>query len=149
MSADAGFALIPGWYCIMSIILSIVLLVNIGALALDVYEPMTAARSLILSFVGIFSFHAVFYRVLGFFFTRKFPKAKNNHKYAILIPARNEEKVLGNLLNSIKRQDYPQELLTVFVVADNCTDSTARLAREMGAVCYACIQILFYPLHLA
>ncbi len=56
------------------------------------------------------------------------------HKYAVLISARNEELVIGQLLDSIKNQDYPADLLTVFVVADNCTDSTAKIARERGAI---------------
>ena len=76
------------------------------------------------------------YTVLGFFATRKFKPAKNQHKYAVLIPARNEEFVIGNLINSIKKQDYPSELVTIFVVADNCTDNTAKIARVMGAICY-------------
>ena len=76
------------------------------------------------------------YEILGIFFTRKFKHAKSNHKYAILIAARNEETVIGNLLDSIKHQDYPQELLTVFVAADNCTDKTAKIARKFGAVCH-------------
>ena len=76
------------------------------------------------------------YRVLGLFFTRKFKPAKLYHKYAIVIPARNEQAVIGNLIDSIKKQDYPQELITIFVVADNCTDDTAKVAREKGAICY-------------
>lgn len=82
------------------------------------------------------TFHKTIYRILGFFFTRKFKPAKNMHKYAIVIAARNEQSVIGNLLESIKQQEYPQELLTVFVVADNCTDKTAEVARSHGAVCY-------------
>lgn len=76
------------------------------------------------------------YKIIGLFFTRKFKPAKQNHKYAILIAARNEQSVIGNLLDSIAKQDYPKELLTVFVVADNCTDKTAEIARQKGAVCY-------------
>ncbi len=76
------------------------------------------------------------YIIIGLFFTRKFKPAKKNHKYAIVIAARNEEKVIGNLLDSIKKQDYPKELLTIFVVADNCTDKTAEIARKNGAICY-------------
>ena len=75
-------------------------------------------------------------KFLGLFVTRKFKRAEHNHKYAILIPARNEETVIGNLINSIKKQDYPQDLITIFVVADNCTDNTAQIAREKGAICY-------------
>ncbi len=76
------------------------------------------------------------YKFTGIFFTRKFKKAKCNHKYAILVAARNEEAVIGNLIDSINKQDYPRELITVFVVADNCTDKTADAAREQGAICY-------------
>ncbi len=76
------------------------------------------------------------YFIIGIFFTRKFKPAKNNHKYAILIAARNEEFVIGNLLESINLQDYPKELITTFVVADNCTDNTAQIARNYGAICY-------------
>lgn len=86
--------------------------------------------------LGIFGIHGALYWIIGFFFTRRFQPAKNLHKYAICIAARNEEPVIGNLLDSISRQDYPSDLITVFVVADNCTDSTAKVAREKGAVCY-------------
>ncbi len=87
-------------------------------------------------FLSILSFHEPYYQLIGLFFTRKFPPAKNYHKYAVLIPGRNEEKVIGNLIKSIKAQDYPQEYLTIFVCADNCTDNTAAVARENGAVVY-------------
>lgn len=80
--------------------------------------------------------YKVVWTILGFFVTRKFEPAKNNHKYGIVIAARNESCVIGNLLDSIGKQDYPQELITVFVVADNCTDNTAEIARSKGAICY-------------
>lgn len=75
--------------------------------------------------------YKIVYKITGVFFTRKFKKAKCNHKYAILVAARNEETVIGNLIDSINRQDYPKELVTVFVVADNCTDNTAQIARDL------------------
>ncbi|SFP74978.1 glycosyltransferase family 2 protein [Salibacterium halotolerans] len=56
------------------------------------------------------------------------------HKFAVTIAARNEELVIGQLIQSIKNQNYPGELIDIFVVADNCTDYTARAAREAGAV---------------
>lgn len=58
------------------------------------------------------------------------------NKYAVLISARNEASVIGNLIDSIKGQNYPSELVTVFVVADNCTDGTAIAAQSAGAVVY-------------
>lgn len=61
---------------------------------------------------------------------------KKNNRYAFLIAGRNEENVIGQLIKSIKEQDYPQDKLEVFVVADNCTDDTAKVAREAGAVVF-------------
>ncbi len=76
------------------------------------------------------------YKILGIFATRKFKNTDNHHKYAVLVAARNEEAVIGNLIASIRKQDYPSELVDIFVVADNCTDKTAEIAREKGAYCY-------------
>ena len=58
------------------------------------------------------------------------------HNIAILIAARNEQAVIGNLLDSISAQDYPAEHLQTIVIADNCTDSTASLSRERGATVF-------------
>ena len=57
-------------------------------------------------------------------------------RYGVLICARNESAVIGQLLDSIVGQTYPGELVEVFVAADNCTDDTARIARAHGAVVY-------------
>lgn len=100
------------------------------------YGPALAISGMIGTLMALFVIQDKPYKVLGLFVTRKFKRAEHNHKYAILIPARNEETVIGNLINSIKKQDYPQDLITIFVVADNCTDNTAQIAREKGAICY-------------
>ncbi len=78
----------------------------------------------------------IVYKITGIFFTRRFKATVQKHKYAVLVAARNEEAVIGNLVDSIRKQDYPSELVDIFVVADNCTDKTAERARELGAVCY-------------
>lgn len=102
----------------------------------NAYPAAKVVYGIIGAILGYMVFHKKIYRVLGFFFTRRFKPAQNKHKYAIVIAARNEQSVIGNLLDSIKQQDYPQELITVFVVADNCTDKTAEVARSKGAICY-------------
>ena len=61
---------------------------------------------------------------------------RTNRRFAVLIAARNEEKVIGQLIDSVKAQDYPYGLIDVYVAADNCTDSTAAIARAHGAVVY-------------
>lgn len=63
----------------------------------------------------------------------KEPKA---NRFAVLISARNESGVIKQLLDSIKSQTYPSELVDIYVVADNCTDNTAEIARECGANVY-------------
>lgn len=69
------------------------------------------------------------------FFTKKRKYiAKKQHKYGVIISARNESLVIGGLIDSIKAQKYPADLIDIFVVADNCTDNTAEVAREKG--CY-------------
>ena len=55
------------------------------------------------------------------------PAAARLHRYAAIISARNEENVIGGLIKSLKDQNYPQELLDVYVIADNCTDNTAQV----------------------
>ena len=60
------------------------------------------------------------------------PEAKENHRYAIFISARNEQGVVYELLDSLMAQDYPKDRYDVYLVADNCTDNTAGVAREHG-----------------
>ncbi len=102
----------------------------------ETYPIFEKIGKIVSTIVAILVFHKAFYFVIGMFFTRKFKPAKKQHKYAICIAARNEKYVIGNLLDSINKQDYPKELITVFVVADNCTDNTAQIARSKGAICY-------------
>ncbi|MBE6713420.1 MAG: glycosyltransferase [Ruminococcaceae bacterium] len=103
---------------------------------MQVIRFLIKAIRLISGFVSKIYKVRTFYVITGFFLTRKFAPAKKNHKYAILIAARNEEEVIGNLVDSIRRQDYPSELIDIFVVADNCDDGTAEVARALGAICY-------------
>ena len=56
-------------------------------------------------------------------------------RYAVLISARNEENVIGQLIDSINNQTYKGEI-TTFVMADNCTDNTYGVAVDHGAVAY-------------
>ncbi|MBQ7600066.1 MAG: glycosyltransferase family 2 protein [Clostridia bacterium] len=73
------------------------------------------------------------YYVVRFTGAKRKWTAQKQCRYAVMIAARNEENVIGNLIDSIKKQDYPQELIDIYVVADNCTDSTAEVCRRCGA----------------
>jgi cellulose synthase/poly-beta-1,6-N-acetylglucosamine synthase-like glycosyltransferase len=59
-----------------------------------------------------------------------------SHRFLILVPAHNEERLLPSLLANLHQLDYPAALYAVHVVADNCTDQTAALARARGAVAH-------------
>ena len=78
-------------------------------------------------------FYQIVYLILPLLKKQRPLESKERRRYAILIAARNEEAVLPHLLESIRRQDYPAELITTFVVADNCTDRTAEIAEQGGA----------------
>ncbi len=90
--------------------------------------------------LGIVFFVCYFYQfvyiAVPFLVKAKPHLPEKKHTFALLISARNEEAVIGNLLDSIKQQDYPAQLVRVFVVADNCTDATAQAARNAGATVY-------------
>ena len=62
--------------------------------------------------------------------------AIKEHRFAVLICARNEAGVIADLLASIRNQTYPADLITTFVLADNCTDKTTDISRNNGAVVY-------------
>ena len=87
---------------------------------------------------GLCYLYQTVYLFLPLFKKRPGPPAPAGRQmdFAILIAARNEQAVLPWLLDSIRRQDYPPERVTVYVMADNCTDRTADLARAHGAVVY-------------
>ena len=63
-------------------------------------------------------------------------KKSTLHRYAVLICARNEQTVICDLIDSLHAQTYPQDKLKIFVMADNCTDATACVARGAGATVY-------------
>ncbi len=67
---------------------------------------------------------------------KKYKDAPMDKRYAAIIAARNEEKVLPELIKSIKGQTYPGDLIDIYVVADNCDDNTAEAARELGAIVF-------------
>ncbi len=87
--------------------------------------------------LGVIYAYQVLFTILGVLGkNKKYPDAKIDHTFAIIISARNESKVIGNLIESIHSNDYPQDKLKIFVVADNCTDNTAEICRDLGCVVY-------------
>lgn len=92
---------------------------------------------IILSFIlTLFFVYRVIYFFIGLFGQCPVKDTPHYSHYGVLISARNEEAVISDLIESIQRQDYPTDLVTIFVIADNCTDRTATVARRAGAHVY-------------
>lgn len=68
----------------------------------------------------------------------KMKKSKKKNYFAIIVPARNEGEVIGNLIDSLQALDYPKDRYGIYIVPNNCTDNTAEVAKECGANVIEC-----------
>ena len=87
-------------------------------------------------FMLCYSYQVVYIIVSFFKKSKVYPESEVKHRFAFVVSARNEENVIGQLCDCIRLQDYPRELIDIHVVADNCTDSTAKVAEAHGAIVY-------------
>lgn len=71
---------------------------------------------------------------------KKYPQAEAKTRFAVVVAARNEEAVIGDLVRSVLAQEYPEELRDIFVVPNNCTDGTERAAWLAGAEIIRCLE---------
>lgn len=91
---------------------------------------------LFIFFTVLYSYQ-LFYVIVSLFWKKKTFTARKRHRFAILIAARNEQSVICQLISSIKKQKYPEELYDIYVIADNCTDETAKRAQDAGATVFS------------
>lgn len=103
---------------------------------MDYLNTVYTVTSILFAILTICCIHFIFFAVVGLFCKKTYPSTDKKLKYGIIIPARNEEFVVGNLIDSIHKNNYPQDKLQVFVIAHNCTDKTAEIARAHGATVY-------------
>lgn len=95
------------------------------------------SNNLFLVILGLLTSYQFLYLLIGFFSKKKtFKETSIKKNYAVVIAARNEELVIGNLIKSISEQSYDRDKLKIFVVADNCSDNTAKIAKNSGAIVY-------------
>ena len=81
--------------------------------------------------------HQFFYLILGTFKKSKIKGSNFKlHTIGVVVSARNESKVIANLIKSVRASDYPQDKITIFVIADNCTDNTAEICRDLGCIVF-------------
>jgi hypothetical protein len=62
------------------------------------------------------------------------PATRFSTRFAVLVPAHDEEALLGATLRSLRQQDYPRDRYEVVVIADNCTDRTSEIARAVPGI---------------
>ena len=79
----------------------------------------------------------LYYFVIGFcgMWRRKENKILTPKKtFAVIVAAHNESAVIGQLVQNLQGLDYPKKLFDIFVIADNCSDNTAEIAKAGGAI---------------
>ncbi|MEN6564765.1 MAG: glycosyltransferase family 2 protein [Veillonellales bacterium] len=87
----------------------------------------------------IIVFFTLYYFIIAFFGMWRPKETKivtPKKNFAVIVAAHNEEQVIAQLLENLHVLKYPQELYDIFVIADNCKDRTAQLARSAGAIVY-------------
>lgn len=83
---------------------------------------------------GLYIFHFVFFAISGVVHRKRYPKVEEKCRYGVIVSAKDEENVIGRLIDSIRAANYPQDKLDIFVIAHNCTDRTGEVAKSMGAI---------------
>ncbi len=87
--------------------------------------------------IMLFWVYQIVISIASLFKFKEKPLLKNKkHKFMIIVPAHNESKVIRQLVESAKAINYDKELYDIYVIADNCTDNTAKIARDAGAIVY-------------
>lgn len=104
---------------------------------MNLYTVLRSISAVLMVLTSVCYLYQIVYLILPLIKKQRPHRSEKRHRYAILIAARNEEAVLPHLLDSIRAQDYPAELITTYVVADNCIDRTVEVARAGGARVYA------------
>lgn len=83
-------------------------------------------------FTGVIGVYQILTSVFGIWHKKESIRYAPFKKFAIVIPAHNEQQVIGPLIDSLQEQEYPSELYEIHVIADNCTDHTADVAERHG-----------------
>ncbi len=87
--------------------------------------------------LGFFLFYVAALSVLALFVKQQpMTKTSRMRKMAVIVPAHNEELTIGRTIHSVLAVDYPRRSFDVIVIADNCADGTARVARSLGTIVY-------------
>lgn len=86
--------------------------------------------------VLVIAMYYLFISFFGLYRKKDNKKFKPEKKFAIIVAAHNEEAVIGDMVDSLNKLDYPKELYDVYVISDNSNDKTTIRAKEKGAIVY-------------
>lgn len=101
------------------------------------YNVLTTINNILLVLIGIPFLLQLIYMFLFWIPKKKFQKSEKRARVCVIIPAHNEEDVIGQTVRLLfERQSYPRSLFDVYVVAHNCSDRTAEFARAAGATVF-------------
>lgn len=96
-------------------------------------EILVILNTIVLSTFGImYAYQIIFSAISVFIKAKKYPASKKYGTYIFVTSARNEENVIGQLIESIRALNYPQEKIVIHLIADNCTDNTVTIAKSYG-----------------
>ena len=86
----------------------------------------------------IYSFYYTIMAVFAFFKTSHIVNNSKKNYFSILIAARNEEKVIKSLIDSLKKQNYDKSYYDINVIINNCNDDTEKIAEKSGVSIINC-----------
>lgn len=102
---------------------------------LQIYNYLISSLSIL--FIVLYLYFLIYF-LISLFVKDKRSKSDDGkqRRFAVIIPARNEELVIGNLIDSIRKADYNQKKIDIFVVANNCDDNTALISIQKKCEIY-------------
>ena len=102
---------------------------------------------MIIAFISIESFLAFIFLVcaalslpaLFSFFkgankSTRFPESEHKARFAIIVPARDESKVIEGNIRSVLASSYPQDKREIYIIVESETDKTVEIARKYADV---------------
>jgi cellulose synthase/poly-beta-1,6-N-acetylglucosamine synthase-like glycosyltransferase len=103
----------------------------------EVYNmAITILGRIVIVCSALMSLYTIYFFIVALFGLRKYrqaPSAAPRKRFACVIAARNEEAVIGNLIDSLRAQNYPEDLYQIIAAPNNCTDNTQAIAQAHGA----------------
>ena len=97
------------------------------------YSLLTAILSTVGAVVAVMALYLLGLALASFRYRIPAEAAPARRRLIVLVPAHDEEELIGRCVSSLLDQDYPRNLYRVVVVADNCSDATEAAALEAGA----------------